>query len=78
MDNLGLSHTVTTYDGLVNTATVYDRKMMPDPAFYYECLRASFEELRAAARDLDATLDRQNREAQVDAELEELKKKLKK
>ena len=51
MDNLGLNHTATVYDGKVTIAPVCDRRMMPDPAFYYECLRESFEELSAAAGD---------------------------
>jgi WS/DGAT/MGAT family acyltransferase len=50
MDNLGLNHTATIYDGKVTIAPVCDRQMMPDPAFYYECLRASLDELVAAAR----------------------------
>jgi WS/DGAT/MGAT family acyltransferase len=50
MDDLGLSHTVTTYDGRLTIAPVCDRQMMPDPDVYYECLRASFEELRDAAQ----------------------------
>jgi len=51
MDNLGLNHTATTYDGKLTIAPVADRRMMPDPAFYYECLRASWSDLqRAAAR----------------------------
>jgi WS/DGAT/MGAT family acyltransferase len=48
MDNLGLNHTATTYDGKLTIAPVGDRQMMPDPATYYECLRASFDELRDA------------------------------
>ena len=51
MDNLGLNHTATVYDGKVTIAPVCDRRMMPDPAFYYECLRESFEELSSAAGD---------------------------
>jgi diacylglycerol O-acyltransferase len=51
MDNLGLNHTATIYDGKVTVAPVCDRRMMPDPAFYYECLRDSFEALLSAARD---------------------------
>ena len=47
---LALSHTVTTYDGRLTIAPVCDRQMMPDPDFYYECLRASFGELRDAAK----------------------------
>lgn len=50
MDNLGLNHTVTTYENKVTIAPVCDRRMMPDPAFYYECLRDAFEELHEAAR----------------------------
>lgn len=49
MDNLGLNHTATTYDGKLTIAPVCDRRMMPDPAFYYECLRSSFDALRSAA-----------------------------
>ena len=51
MDNLGLNHTVTTYDGKVTIAPVGDRQMMPDPDFYYECLRDAFAELETAARE---------------------------
>jgi diacylglycerol O-acyltransferase len=49
MDDLGLAHTVTTYDGRLAIAFVSDRRMMPDPAFYADCLQAEFEELAAAA-----------------------------
>ena len=51
MDNLGLNHTATIYDDKVTIAPVCDRQMMPDPAYYYECLRASFDDLVTAARD---------------------------
>jgi hypothetical protein len=51
MDNLGLSHTATSYDGKLTITPVCDRQMMPDPDCYYECLRASFEELRDAATE---------------------------
>lgn len=50
MDDLALAHTVTTYDGRLAIAFVSDRRMMPDPAFYAECLEAAFEELGKAAR----------------------------
>ena len=49
MDNLGLNHTVTTYEDKITIAPVCDRQMMPDPAFYYECLRDAFEELHETA-----------------------------
>lgn len=52
MDNLGLNHTATTYDGKLTIAPVCDRRMMPDPAFYYECLRSSFNVLRSAAANV--------------------------
>jgi len=45
MDDLALAHTVTSYDGRLAIAFVSDRKMMPDPAFYAECLEAAFGEL---------------------------------
>jgi WS/DGAT/MGAT family acyltransferase len=50
MDNLTLAHTVTRYDGRIAIAAVCDRTIMPDPAFYAECLDASFEELLALTR----------------------------
>jgi len=49
MDDLGLAHTVTSYDGRLAIAFVSDRKMMPDPAFYAECLEAAFGELKGLA-----------------------------
>jgi len=49
MDNLALSHTVTRYDGKIAIAPVCDRKVMPDPGFYADCLDAAFEELKGAA-----------------------------
>ncbi len=52
MDDLALAHTVTTYDDRLSIAFVSDRKMMPDPAFYAECLQAAFDELGTASRRL--------------------------
>ena len=49
MDNLALNHTVTVYDGTVAIAPVCDRKILPDPAFYTQCLQVAFEELQQAA-----------------------------
>ncbi len=48
-DNLGISHAVTSYDGSMVIAPLSDRNIMPDPAFYRQCLEASFEELKQAA-----------------------------
>ena len=50
MDDLTLAHTVTRYDGQVSIAAVSDRAIMPDPAFYAECLGAAFDELLALTR----------------------------
>jgi WS/DGAT/MGAT family acyltransferase len=53
MDDLALAHTVTSYDGRLAIAFVSDRRMMPDPAFYAECLEAAFDELcTVAAREV--------------------------
>jgi len=49
MDDLALAHTVTRYDGRLAIAFVSDRKMMPDPAFYAQCLEAEFGELKSVA-----------------------------
>jgi len=48
-DDMGISHAVTSYDGGLVIAPMSDRKMMPDPAFYRECLEAAFAEIKEAA-----------------------------
>lgn len=48
-DNVGISHAVTSYDGTLVIAPLSDRQMLPDPAFYRECLDEAFAELRRAA-----------------------------
>ena len=52
VDNLAISHAVTSYDGKLVIAPLSDRVIMPDPACYTECLRVSFEELKTATRPL--------------------------
>jgi len=49
-DNMGMSMAVTSYDGTLTIAPLSDRKMLPDPAFFRECLEASFNELKEAAK----------------------------
>lgn len=49
LDNLTLAHTVTSYDGQVAVAAVSDRMVMPDPAFYADCMDAAFAELKDIA-----------------------------
>nr|AKQ70954.1 wax ester synthase-like Acyl-CoA acyltransferase [bacterium enrichment culture] len=47
-DHIGLNHTGFSYNGVMWITAVACRNMMPDPAFYAECLRGSFDELMAA------------------------------
>ena len=49
-DGLGLGHVVQSYTDEATIAFTADREMMPDPEFYVECIRASYEELRDAAK----------------------------
>jgi len=45
---LGLFQPVLSYNGTITISAIADRDMMPDPAFYADCLQASFDELHAA------------------------------
>lgn len=51
-DYIGLNHTGFSYNGVLWISAVACRNMMPDPGFYADCLRASFEELMAAIEAL--------------------------
>jgi len=44
---VGLFQPVIGYDGKITVSAISCREMMPDPAFYCECLQASFDELKA-------------------------------
>lgn len=48
-DYVGLNHTGFSYNGVLWITAVACRDMLPDPAFYAECMRTSFAELLAAA-----------------------------
>lgn len=48
-DGLGLFHVIGSYCGQFTVSATSDREMMPDPAFYKQCLQDSFDELVAAA-----------------------------
>ena len=48
---LGLFQPVLSYNNTITISAVADRDMMPDPAFYSECLQAAFDELKAATID---------------------------
>ncbi len=49
MDSMGLFHAVTSYCGEICIAVTACRDMLPDPAFYAECLQESFDEMLTAS-----------------------------
>ncbi len=57
IDGMGLFNAITTYCGVMTISFTCCRVMMPDPAFYSQCIRDSFEELK------NAVLDSEQREA---------------
>jgi diacylglycerol O-acyltransferase len=48
LDGLGLIHPIFSYCGRITIAFTACRAMLPDPRFYEDCLRTSFDELRDA------------------------------
>jgi diacylglycerol O-acyltransferase len=49
IDGMGLFITINSYNGSLIIAFISDRRMMPDPEFFTECIRKSFHELDNAA-----------------------------
>ena len=49
-DGLGLFHVIGSYCGQFVISATSDREIMPDPAFYRQCLMESFKELLEATR----------------------------
>jgi hypothetical protein len=49
-DYVGLNVTAFSYNGVFSVCAVADRAMMPDPAFFADCLRESYVELQSARR----------------------------
>lgn len=49
MDGLGLNVTGVSYNGVMWVSVVSCRNMLPDPAFFTQCLKEAWEELLAAA-----------------------------
>ena len=47
-DGMGIMHPVLSYNGEIAISVTACREMMPDPAFYAECIQASFDELSEA------------------------------
>ncbi len=54
-DQLAAFHTVVSFGGQVGVAFTACRDMLPDPAFYAECIEASFNELKTAVPDKPGT-----------------------
>lgn len=44
-DGVGLVHGVNSYNGKLNVSVTACREMMPDPEFYVDCLKQSFQDL---------------------------------
>lgn len=55
LDSVGLFQAISTYCGEFAITFTACRDMMPDPAFYRECLQASFDELKQAAGSSEQT-----------------------
>ena len=55
LDHMGLFHAILSYEGGLSITATACREMLPDPAFYADCIQSSFEELQAAAQRLGRT-----------------------
>lgn len=53
VDNVRIGHVLHSYTGTMTIGVVADREIMPDPAFYAQCLRESFAEHLAAAKAVE-------------------------
>lgn len=51
LDGMGIIHPVFSYCGEITISFTSCREMIPDPAFYAECIQESFEEMLAATKD---------------------------
>jgi diacylglycerol O-acyltransferase len=64
-DGLGLSVAVTSYDGRIIVSPTSCRELMPDPEFFAQCVRDSFQELLAAAQGVPVASQKARRRASV-------------
>jgi hypothetical protein len=55
LDGIGLNVTGFSYNGTMWICAVSCREMMPDPAAFADCLRASLADIREAAADYAAS-----------------------
>lgn len=53
-DGMGLGHVVQSYTDEATISFTACRELLPDPDFYIECIKESFEELRDAAKAAEA------------------------
>ncbi len=71
IDGLGLNLTGFSYDGTLWICATSCRDMLPDPAFFAECLREAFREIVEAAAqhvaDKEAVIERNRRAHAEDA-----------
>jgi diacylglycerol O-acyltransferase / wax synthase len=49
-DNMGLMNVVTSYIGHLSVSATADRDMLPDPAFYADCIQRQHDELKGAVK----------------------------
>ncbi len=49
VDQMGLTHSVFSYNGKISISFTGCREMLPDPEFYVQCVDESYTELREAA-----------------------------
>ena len=52
IEGMGLIHPVTSYCGDITISFTSCREMLPDPGFYADCIRESFDSLSTAASEL--------------------------
>ena len=76
IDGMGLFHALLSYCGKFNISINACRDMMPDPAFYADCLRESFDELHLATVLQKATLNKQQKASKKITKKRASKKKI--
>lgn len=50
VDGMGLFHSINSYNGNFTLSIVACRDMMPDPGFYMQCIKDTFDEMLVAAK----------------------------
>lgn len=64
LDCIGLGHAIFSYNGRISVSALACRSMMPDPAFYAQCLKDAFEHLKTQAEQLPADFKEQEQTSQ--------------